>query len=46
MILINLLPHRDERRKRKKIAFFVGHGRENQDMTWIINHFFSSTSAR
>ena len=24
MILINLLPHREERRKRKKIAFFVG----------------------
>ncbi len=26
MILINLLPHREERRKRKKIAFFVGLG--------------------
>ena len=24
MILINLLPHREEKRKRKKIAFFVG----------------------
>ena len=24
MILINLLPHREERRKRRKIAFFVG----------------------
>ena len=24
MILINLLPHRAEKRKRKKIAFFVG----------------------
>ena len=26
MILINLLPHREERRKRKKVAFFVGLG--------------------
>lgn len=26
MILINLLPHREEKRKRKKIAFFVGLG--------------------
>ena len=26
MILINLLPHREERRKRKKIAFFAGLG--------------------
>ena len=26
MILINLLPHREERRQRKKIAFFVGLG--------------------
>lgn len=26
MILINLLPHREERRKRKKLAFFVGLG--------------------
>lgn len=26
MIMINLLPHREERRKRKKIAFFVGLG--------------------
>ena len=26
MILINLLPHREERRKRRKIAFFVGLG--------------------
>ena len=26
MILINLLPHREETRKRKKIAFFVGLG--------------------
>ena len=26
MILINLLPHREERRKRKKIAFFLGLG--------------------
>jgi type IV pilus assembly protein PilN len=24
VILINLLPHREEKRKRKKIAFFVG----------------------
>ena len=24
MILINLLPHREERRKRRKIAFFAG----------------------
>ncbi len=26
MILINLLPHREEKRRRKKIAFFVGVG--------------------
>ncbi|MBS0447306.1 MAG: PilN domain-containing protein [Proteobacteria bacterium] len=26
MILINLLPHREERRKRRKVAFFVGLG--------------------
>ena len=26
MILINLLPHREERRKRKKVAFFAGLG--------------------
>ena len=26
MIMINLLPHREERRKRKKIAFYVGLG--------------------
>ena len=26
MILINLLPHREEKRKRKKIAFFAGLG--------------------
>lgn len=26
MILINLLPHREERRKRRKVAFFVGMG--------------------
>ena len=26
MILINLLPHREERRKRRKIAFFAGLG--------------------
>lgn len=26
MILINLLPHREEKRKRKKVAFFVGLG--------------------
>ena len=26
MIMINLLPHREERRKRRKIAFFVGLG--------------------
>jgi type IV pilus assembly protein PilN len=26
VILINLLPHREERRKRKKIAFFIGLG--------------------
>lgn len=26
MILINLLPHREERRKRRKIAFFIGLG--------------------
>ena len=26
MILINLLPHREEKRKRKKLAFFVGLG--------------------
>ena len=26
MILINLLPHREEKRKRRKIAFFVGLG--------------------
>ena len=26
MILINLLPHREETRKRKKIAFFIGLG--------------------
>ena len=25
-IMINLLPHREERRKRKKIAFFAGLG--------------------
>ena len=24
MIMINLLPHREERRQRKKIAFFAG----------------------
>ena len=24
MIMINLLPHREERRRRKKIAFFAG----------------------
>ena len=24
MIMINLLPHREERRKRKKIAFYAG----------------------
>ncbi len=26
MILINLLPHREERRKRRKVAFFIGLG--------------------
>lgn len=26
MILINLLPHREERRKRRKVAFFIGTG--------------------
>lgn len=26
MILVNLLPHREERRKRRKVAFFVGLG--------------------
>ena len=26
MILINLLPHREERRKRRRIAFFAGIG--------------------
>ncbi|MEO7115286.1 MAG: fimbrial assembly protein, partial [Caldimonas sp.] len=26
MIMINLLPHREERRKRKKIAFYAGLG--------------------
>ena len=26
MILINLLPHREERRKRRKVAFFAGLG--------------------
>ena len=26
MIMINLLPHRDERRKRRKVAYYAGLG--------------------
>jgi type IV pilus assembly protein PilN len=42
VILINLLPHREETRKRKKIAFLVGLGRRGSgglgDRRWLVCH--------
>ena len=51
MILINLLPHREEKRKRRKQAFFVGLGaaagvgRDGwRDFTYGMRHALSKTT--